>query len=200
MPVITIPISDTADDVTQQGTVVAPGGPVQVGFQTPGGGQLWGGLRFLSVNVPVGATINSASLLLTLTFSTFGGSDYEILWSDTLPAPPFDNFFGPINVSLGAGSVAVPPDAVNGAKSFDITSLIEAAVADPNWSNGTNLTLVLRPNDVSNARSGYLELDAELEIDFTPRVAPPVEPSDGLGVTTGMLVAPGRLGVVGAQG
>lgn len=150
MPTVSYGIAATADDGCQVGTFgffdTNPG----AGYDSGSASNLSVGFRFLSVAVPQGATITSASLTLK-TDSGFPatGSAWGTIKGVSADNAPSWTTTSPAAASKTIQSVAITSDA---AKAYDVTTIIQAIVSRTGWASGNALAFAGDPTGAN----GYI--------------------------------------------
>lgn len=135
-----------------------------------------GAFRFQTVDVPQGATINSATLTLNVTFR--GGSGSAVLKGQNVDdAPSWANYSAnsPLTMSATTASLNYSVPATTGSKNLDVTSIVQEIVNRAGWTNNNDLRLGF--SDISAMTGGsymYFEdyidagtAQAALSIDYT---------------------------------
>lgn len=136
-----------------------------------------GSWRFTSVDVPQGATINSA--ILTVNCTSREGSGTAILaGEDTDDAPTWSSYSANSSLHMTAttANTSYPIPATTGIKTIDVTSIIQEIVNRAGWTNNNDIRLGF--SDVSGVASGYNGAnfeayeaagtdEAQLDIDYT---------------------------------
>ena len=140
-------VSSGADDVNEDGASFTPGGSlVWLGSgQNPAASYL--GLRFTGVVVPPGATVTSARLEVTSLTTQWNQLAFEMAAEASTSSAPFTTTARPSQRVLLGPRVPHDSDApwVAGVVALeDISTLVQAVVAQPGWAAGRPLTLVLR--------------------------------------------------------
>lgn len=133
------------------------------------------GIRFQTVDVPQGATINSATLTLNITNrsgtqnSTFSGQavDDAPAWANLSANSPFTM------AKTTANTVWATP-ATTGIKNIDVTSIIQEIINRPGWTN--NADIRIGTTDISAMTASYFiaegyeaagTAEPDLTIDYT---------------------------------
>lgn len=96
-----------------------------------------GRARFTGVSIPEGATILSATLGLTVTSQIAGGGGDVIIRGDSRPDPTALNFttVNPLSWPPTTASALMPAGA-NGARSVDVTAVVQEMVNLSGWGGG----------------------------------------------------------------
>jgi hypothetical protein len=157
MPTVNYNITATGDDGYQEGggSYFSTG---QIYLGKSGSSSVEAGLRFLSVAVPAGATINSATLTLigrsvSGTVTNVHGTIYG---DDVDSAAAWSNSSLPTTITQTTASAAVNPSAWADGTSYgyDVTSIVAEIVARAGWATGNNIRFGIRDN--SSTASNFI--------------------------------------------
>lgn len=171
MSVFTAAIIAGADDADQGGsTPDVTGTVINVNATTQ-----WGGFRFQNVTIPQGATINSATLDVYLTSTTYDDPDVTIYGDDTDNAAAFTTTTNDLSsrpattanvrwnaAGLGTGTKTTP----------DIATVIQEIVNRAGWASGNALAVLMVGYDSSTllrirTYEGDYSVAGELTVDYT---------------------------------
>lgn len=173
MAVETVAITDTADDVNES----------VFGFATDAiqsgdifGSPIYAGLRFQGVNVPQGATIDSA--ILTLNIASLEGGATPSTYCYGVDADTAAAWADPGNLPSAvtpttAQSATFAPIAT-GSEQVDVTTIVQEIIDRVGWSSGNALALVFNDDGTSSNEYWIAEdfedagtAEASLEITYT---------------------------------
>jgi len=149
MAIFNTAIAASSDDAAEYaGTVTLNG--TGIGFYYS---DYYGGFRFTSVTIPQGATIDSATLTLTVASTSNDNPNLSIAGQAIDNAPTFATSSN--NITTRTKTTASVSwngtDIGTGAKdSPDIKSVIQEIINRPGWASGNSLALLVRGTTTSN--------------------------------------------------
>lgn len=172
MPTVQIDIVNTDDDVQEAVGIALDNSSVVCGFNSGFGVAFAGGVRFRSVGVPQGATINSATITFQIDNvtgtpnTTIYGIDVDdvAVWSDPGNLP---------SAATKTTASATGPTAT-GSQQVNVASIVQEIVDRAGWASGNDMAFA----GIDNAGSGdnfWVAEDladaggneARLDIDYT---------------------------------
>lgn len=160
----TFVISAGADDVNEDGSSFVPGdGQVWLGSgQDPDSS--YTGLRFASVSIPAGATVTSARLEFVPTTTQWSQLSFEIAAEASTSSAPLTSAARPSQRSLLPPRIDHESNAqwLAGSRFAleDVSALVQAVVAQPGWTAGRPMTLILRGTGSAWARKQVASAEA----------------------------------------
>lgn len=132
------------------------------------------GFRFQSVNVPVGATIDLATLKLNFTASHGGGGGGNVFGSDVDSADAWSGTsIVPSNRTQTSATAVLPRYTTSGIKSIIVTSIVQEIVGRAGWNSNQNISLFAITYESTYRYTRFEDFSAAgtdeptLEIDYT---------------------------------
>lgn len=129
--------------------------------------------RFQGVNVPVGATIDLANLIINARSSTFSGGGGKLYGYDTDSAAALSNTVKPTLMAKTTAFTTVSQSTATGLRTYNVTSLVAEIVARAGWASGNNMTIFGIGTTGGYNRTRFEDYadggtdEAQLEIDYT---------------------------------
>lgn len=104
------------------------------------------GLRFTSLGIPSGSTIDSATLTVNLVGGGIYYQEFNIFGYDTGSASAWSQgSIGPAFDAHTTASTNVPEPISTGIKNYDVTTIIQELVNRGDWTSGNNISIELIP-------------------------------------------------------
>ena len=180
MATISVPITADGDDGfddaggTWKTHINNYGGSDGFNVQDTPGSLIVGGLRFLNVAIPNGATINTATLTMQSRSDLQGFASFQAFGDDVDDAPAFSDSSRPQSgfTNTTGGTVNSSPPDTDLPFVLEIAACVQDIVDRGGWATGQDMRFSVVPTDTYAGGSVY-DLDgghsdeAVLDVDFT---------------------------------
>jgi hypothetical protein len=110
-------------------------------------------LRFQSLSVPAGATIDSATLTLTKSFVLGTPGIIKIHGNDVDDAPPWATSNLVINIAKTTANTNLDTSSATSAN--DVTAVVQEIIDRGGWSSGNDIAFGLFPEDAGAGNHGW---------------------------------------------
>lgn len=122
------------------------------------------GIRFQSVTIPPGSTINSAVIRMTANLTYTGtGATYTISCHDTDDAPTFTTDSGNLSTrTKTTASVLWAPGATTSGNQYDtadFTAALQEVIDRPGWASGQDIAVIFQGQDSGKDKRDYWAFD-----------------------------------------
>lgn len=138
-------IAADGDDGYQQYAGWSAGSPVYFGVD--GSADTYGGVRFVNVTVPAGATITSAELTVMAVATVNPTTGFTTQWhgDDVDDAAAFSSSSLPSGITETSAKVDFDPAewAANTNYNIDVTTIVSEILGRAGWASGNDLRLVV---------------------------------------------------------
>lgn len=170
MTLFSAPIAASADDTSESaGTMDLTGGVVNVNNTG-----MYGGFRFPGVTIPPGSTINSVTLDLNFTSTSFDSPDVLIYLEDVDDAAAFAASANNIN-SRTLTTAVTPWNAANVGAGVRTTPNFAGALQEvidrPGWGSGKAVAVIIKGNSAASVMRvstwDSANPEAVLNVDYT---------------------------------
>ena len=179
MPTLLLTIAADADDAQEDQDDTdfsAVGVTLSTDSNTSQGSRRIAGLRFDSLNIPPGSTINTAVLSVLCTDTATDDPNMDIFAEDVDDAADFTTTADIVGRTKTTASVQYTATAVGAVRvsPADLSTVVQEVVDRAGWANGNALMLLLQGKSDSNtqfafeAQPGAGADEATLTIGFTP--------------------------------
>jgi len=141
------------------------------------GQEKWVGFRFNAVSIPPGATITSAYVEMRATAANSESTDLTIFGQDADDAATFASSSSNLSNRTTTSASVAWSALVNWKKNQwydtpDLSTIVQEIVDRPGWSDGNDLVVLIRSDDLSGIRQAFSHDDngnkaAKLHVEYT---------------------------------